>query len=277
MKRKLMLLLSLILLLTSCQQVNDISKNIEDEPIMKIDLSTYQPVLDDSMYIGRNVFALRYGGRDILYMTQEDDAYEVVSLLEDQVAGVRDYIKTYNLTPLSEIESSFGEKIEIIELKKDIYDKRVYDNVDLAAMYINRGYSYSDTHHVKAGENFWSIAEKYQMNVMELIDVNEGLDEKRLVIDLPLTIRTNKSHMILNSKVTVERLDTIPFKRGESIVSADYYVGEYHIKQEGIDGQVFVESDLYFENGVYVGEIVKSSKVIKEAQDMIYYQGSKKR
>ncbi len=224
----------------------------------------YDPI-EKSMMLGMDMFAIIVDNKEVAYFQSEEEANDVLETLKAQ----------YLAEGAVEERVIFRESIEVAKVKRDIFDCNGFQTAEEILEYIVKGTNEQRIHTVKSGENFWVIAEDYGLNVQDLIDANPGIDEKRLQIDTELSLIVAEPIINIVTISKVERIDPVPYGRGENVKTDKYYQGEYKTKQTGIPGEAEVVLEVYMENGKLLGEKVLDQTVITQPVEQIVYEGTR--
>jgi len=224
----------------------------------------YDPI-EKSMMLGMDMFAIIVDNKEVAYFKTEEEANDVLETLKAQ----------YLAEGAVEERVIFRESIEIAKVKRDIFDCNGFQTADEIIEYIVKGTNEQRIHVVQSGENFWVIAEDYDLNVQDLIDANPGIDEKRLQIDTELSLIVAEPIINIVTISKVERIDPVPYGRGENVKTDKYFEGVYRTKQAGVPGEAEVVLEVYMENGKLIGEKVLDQTIIKDPVEQIVYEGTK--
>ena len=227
-----------------------------------------QPVFDSvskSMMVGIDMYAILVDNVEVAYFETEREAEEILNALKSK----------YLADDAVEERVIFRESIAIKQVKRDIFECNGFQTPEEIMEYIVKGTNEQRLHVVEKGENFWVIAEEYELNVQDLIDANPGIDEKRLQIGTELSLIVAEPIINVVTISTVERIDPVPYGREANVLTDKYYEGEYKTKQAGKHGEAEVIVEMYMENGKLIGEKVLEQSVITEPVNQIVYQGTK--
>ena len=127
---------------------------------------------------------------------------------------------------------------------------------------------------IKKGDTFWSIAKAYQVNYMELKELNSDLDPDRL--QLGQTIRLSYPKHLLNvvTSEIVEYEKSIPYQT-ETQKDSSMYTYQTKVVRQGKEGTAMVKARLIKVNGIQKEKEVLSEEVIKEPVNKIVKKGTK--
>lgn len=172
------------------------------------------------------------------------------------------------------VEVRFKEDVFISKDAVRVVDEDLIYSEEEAFDYIVRGTNERKIHKVEKGENFWVIAEKYDISVDNLISANPNVVPERIQIGQEISLIVPKP---LISVVTIE--ESIYSKNIQYDVvyedSSSYYKGDYRTKISGIYGELEIVADVYKENGVEVKREVLSETVLKKPRTKVVYKGTK--
>jgi len=221
--------------------------------------------VEKSMMVGIDMYAILVDNKEVAYFETEAHANEILEALKAK----------YLAEGAVEERVIFRETISIEQVKRNIFDCNGFQTPEEIMEYIVKGTNEQRIHTVLKGENFWVIAEEYELNVQDLIDANPGIDEKRLQIGTELSLIVAEPIINVVTISTVERIDPVPYGREANVLTDKYYEGEYKTKQAGKHGEAEVIVEMYMENGKLIGEKVLEQSVITEPVNQIVYQGTK--
>lgn len=226
--------------------------------------SPYDSV-SQSMMIGMDMYAIVVDSKEVAYFETAD----VAEIVLDELRAM------YTAEDAVEERIMFSENVEVLKVKRNIFDYEPYKTNEEILEYIVKGTNEQRIHKVIAGDNFWDIAEANDLNVQELMEANPGIDEKRLQIGTELSLIVSDPLINVVAIQVVERIDPVPYSRGENVLTDKYYEGEYKTKQAGVPGEAEVIVEVYSQNGKLIGEKLLDQNIIKEPVEQIVYQGTK--
>ena len=269
MKLKAMIGIVIIIMLVGCQNEPPLVTIDEPEIVGPVimNLPNLEKISEDAMYLGELLYGINVDGETILYLKTKEAAEIVLEQL----------LASYPIEDGIELSRVFVEDVIITEEKVNVFDQTPFDYPENAIDMIIKGHNEGLVHIVESGENFWELAERYDISVVDLLDANPLINEKRLEIGLRLSIEKRKPYITIQTSSRVETVEPIPFERDENILTDKYYLGEYKVKQEGVPGEMKMDLELYLENGKVVGRKVISSEVLLDPIPQIVYQGTSKR
>lgn len=160
-----------------------------------------------------------------------------------------------------------------LEVKNELAPATLLRDAETAVNILNGSEKKDHDYIVQPGDTLWSIAEKYDTNVGELLALNEGLTENIMIGD----VITVKAYIPIVKVTTTERaeyVESIPYET-EVIETADMYRGKTQIKQEGVNGQANVVATIIKENGREVRRDIESREVISNPVNCVKLVGTK--
>lgn len=242
----------------------DASKNIIVTQTIIPELEELMSVAE-SMMVGISSFAIIVDEKPIAFFKTEDEANNFLVALKNEFKDPEAVEETL----------LFAEAIRVEKYKNDILDFKGYQSFEDIMEFVKKGTNEQKIHTVLPGENFWLIAERYDMNPYDIMDANPGINETKLQIGHELSLIVPEPIINVLTISIVERIDEIPYGQGESVNTDKYYVGERVTKVSGVPGIAKNVLKVYTENGKFYGEKIISSEVTKEPIDMIAYVGTK--
>jgi murein DD-endopeptidase MepM/ murein hydrolase activator NlpD len=237
---------------------------VKEATVMTNNNSPFDSV-SQSMMIGVDMYAIVVDSKEVAYF----DSVDAAELVLDELRAM------YTAEDAVEERIMFSESVEVLKVKRDIFDVEPYKTNEEILEYIVKGTNEQRIHKVVKGDNFWDIAEANDLNVGELMDANPGIDEKRLQIGTELSLIVSDPLINVVAIQVVERIDPVPYGRGANVLTDKYYEGEYKTKQAGVPGEAEVTVEVYSQNGKLIGEKVLEQNIIKEPVEQIVYQGTK--
>ncbi|MGP4107830.1 peptidoglycan DD-metalloendopeptidase family protein [Virgibacillus sp. L01] len=148
-------------------------------------------------------------------------------------------------------------------------------NVKQGLKMLEKGTLEDKVHKVKKGEVLGSIADKYDLSVEKLLELNKKLKEDAVLqIDQEIHVTDYQSFVdvIVNKEKVVE--ETIDYET-EIKESDDMYKGDKKVKQEGQKGKKKVHYALKIKNGNIVNKDTVTEKIIKDPVKKVIIKGTK--
>ncbi len=172
------------------------------------------------------------------------------------------------------VEVRFKEDVFISKDAVRVVDEDLLYSEEEAFDYIVRGTNERKIHKVEKGENFWVIAEKYDISVDNLISANPNVVPERIQIGQEISLIVPKP---LISVVTIEESTYSENIKYDVIYedSSSYYKGDYRTKISGVYGDLEIVANVYKENGVEVKREILSETVLKSPRTKVVYKGTK--
>lgn len=126
---------------------------------------------------------------------------------------------------------------------------------------------------VEKGNTFNQIAYSLDMTPADLTDLNQGININQLFVGQQLVIRQAVPFlsMCVYTNETYEEVIESPI---EYIETANLYVGNTSVKEQGEDGLALVNADVRYVNGYEVERTVISSETLKEPTVTYMYTGT---
>ncbi len=178
----------------------------------------------------------------------------------------------YEMTRNSEnVEVEIAQDVNIVEVQATKNELETYKNL---LYYVQKGTNIEKTHVVENGENYWTIASKYNLEVSDLIAANPNInpnlihpgDELSLVIPKPYIGVRTKEIAVYEEKITYDT---------EYEKVSWLYNDEYQTKINGEYGVVEIRAEIIKENGIEVSRNVVEEKTIEEPVTEVLYNGMK--
>lgn len=236
--------------------------------------------VEESLKIGIGMYTMLVDGQEMFYLETEEQCQVILENLKQYYSSVEEFLSEdhQNRTENVVAESVFyGQDVEVVKVKRDIYDFDGYLTETKLLEQVINGKKKPKIHIFAAGENFWDIAESYNITVIDLLDHNPTINEKRIKIGTELIISFTTPIIDVLSIKKINRVDELAFGHGPYIKTDDYFVGDLKIKSNGVHGKNKVIVEVYTLNGRKVGEKVIESTVLVEPIDAVYYVGTKEK
>lgn len=172
----------------------------------------------------------------------------------------------------TEIEDiGFKENVSIGEIYTGISD---FDSYEKVFYYITRGTDEVKIHKIEKGENYWVIADKYQITPDDLINANPDVKPERLQIGQEISLVVPKPFLTVVTTEKAEYLEDIPFETEYEDTSV-LYKEEYRVKRAGDSGEREIEAKIVKENGIEVDREILKETITKEPTTKIVLRGTK--
>ncbi len=242
-----------------------LSTDILNVSSMKTEINSEFTSVANSVLLGVQMYAITVDNKAIAYLETEEQGREVLEQLRQKYANEE----------AVEESIEFKEKVDVVKVKRDIFDYDGYKTVEEVLEFIIKGTNEQRIHKVVEGENFWVIAHKYDLNVKELEDANPDIKPERLQIDTELSLIVAEPIVNVITVAQLERVDQIPYGSAPNEKTDKYYEGEYFTKRAGVNGEAEVKVVIYKENGKLIGEKTIEKQIIKEPIEKIVYEGTK--
>ncbi len=226
------------------------------------ELRTVQDEVDSILSVKVKAYAIRVNGKDLAILKTKDEADSLLDELTELYMDDED----------SEIESiDFKEDVEIVETEADING---FDDYEKALYYISRGTDETKTYKVQKGENYWVIAEKYNISPDDLIKANPDVDPERIQIGQEISLVVPKPFITVVTTETKEYTEYIDYDVEYKETNV-LYKEEYKIERNGQKGEKEVVAEIYKENGIEVGRKILNETITKEPVTKIVLKGTK--
>ncbi len=236
---------------------------LQSRPINEV--SDIKNSIDEILKVEVPVFVIQVNGQVLaMFETRE----EAQNLLDDII------------DPYVEVEEA---KIEAVKFKEDVKiekelltssdqrDNRKYDDI---LYYITKGTSETKIHKVKKGENYWTIAKKYNIDVDNLVKANPEVNPERIQIGQDISLVVPKPLVTVITTEMQEYTEYISYETKYEDTNV-LYKGEYRVKKAGAKGERDVKAEIIKENGIEVGRSTLEEDIMKEPTTKIVLKGTK--
>ena len=143
------------------------------------------------------------------------------------------------------VNAYFAEEVDI---RQEYVESSYVMNLGYIAEILNETKEGEVTYTVTSGDSYYSIAEKYDLNVEALMKLNPGYDPKILRVGDVLTISNAVPYLTV---VNVERqryVQDVPYQV-EYTDDASMYQGEYKVTSPGVYGKADMTANVTYING----------------------------
>jgi len=218
----------------------------------------------NAMHLGYVGATINVNGNSVGFFKNLDDA----ELLLD------DLKEMYKEEDVQYTSIFFKEKVEVVKSVKSVVNWNGYNEVEDSLKYIVKGTDEEKIHKVQKGENFWVIAKYYNVGVDDLIKANPKVVPERLQIGQEISLIVPKPLITVALAYDSEYIEGIPFDI-QYEDSNSLYKGEFKTKKNGVQGEREVIAEVYKENGIEVGRLIKSEEILSEPTVKVMYRGTK--
>ena len=208
--------------------------------------------------------AIKVDGEEIIVVKNDEIADRILDSIKDSFIdgeGTKyDYV-------------DFVEKVEVTEIAVDFSD--IMDEEE-ALKLIAIGTDEEKIHKIEKGENTWTIALKYGLDMDDIMKANPGIDPKRLQIGQEISLVVPKPLVSVKTKEYIELVEGIPFET-EYEQTDVLYKGDKKIIAHGEEGEREIKGYLVKENGVETDREIVEEKILSEPKTRVIAEGTKPR
>jgi murein DD-endopeptidase MepM/ murein hydrolase activator NlpD len=130
-------------------------------------------------------------------------------------------------------------------------------------------------HKVESGEVLGTIAEKYNLDLQELLELNPALTEDSVLqIDQELVVTGLEPFITVETVEKLKQEEEIDYQV-EKKTDANMYRGDRRIERKGQEGKKLVTYSIIKENGKEKRREIVSEEIISEAVNQIVVEGTK--
>ena len=190
---------------------------------------------------------------------------EAESLIEDVKEH---FIASYDKESL--IDVTTVENIEIRQVKAT--NSEIQKKEDLID-YIIKGTDEEKTYIVEKGDNYWNIAEYFNMSLDDLVSANPQSDPENIQIGDELNLIVPKPFINVQVKRKVIQEEKMPFETEYAYVSY-MYNDETVVSKAGKYGVSEIEAIVTEQNGIQLAKEVVSEKIIAEPLTQLVTTGT---
>ncbi|SCZ76593.1 M23 family metallopeptidase [Acidaminobacter hydrogenoformans] len=210
-------------------------------------------------------YTVKIDGEEYGFFKSEREAQSVLDTLMAAYIADKDIVEAY-----------FKETVEVAAARKEAGAFKAYSVPENAVEYIKRGTDQEKVHIVEAGENFWTISEKYQISVGDLEKANPEITPERLQIGTKVSLMVP---VPLVTVCTVEKAIYTEQIAFETVYEEDSsaYQGVNKIAKSGEHGEREVVANIYRMNGLEMNREILNENILKEPTTKVVVKGTKVR
>ena len=166
--------------------------------------------------------------------------------------------------------------VEDVDIRQEYVESSYVMNLGYIAEILNETKEGEVTYTVTSGDSYYSIAEKYDLNVEALMKLNPGYDPKILRVGDVLTISNAVPYLTV---VNVERqryVQDVPYQV-EYTDDSSMYQGEYKVTSPGVYGKADMTANVTYINGEETEREVVASVTLSQPVTEQQLRGTKER
>ena len=166
--------------------------------------------------------------------------------------------------------------VEDVDIRQEYVESSYVMNLGYIAEILNETKQGEVTYTVASGDSYYSIAEKYEMSMEDLMALNEGYDPDLLRVGDVLTISNAVPYLTV---VNVERqryVQDVAYQV-EYTDDASMYQGEYQTTSPGVYGKADVTANVTYINGEETEREVVASVTLSQPVTEQQLRGTKER
>ncbi|NLU10434.1 MAG: LysM peptidoglycan-binding domain-containing protein, partial [Tepidanaerobacter acetatoxydans] len=187
---------------------------------------------------------------------------------------VLDGVKNYYISqvPGELIKVEVAEKVKLIE--RYVYPKETL-SAEEAKNLILQGALETKTYEVVEGDSLWSISQKKNVSLDDLIKANPQLkSENELALGEKINLTEIKPLLNVTVVKKITYNEEIPYET-EVVKDNSLWTWDQKVKQAGEKGSKEIAAEAVFKNGLKVSQTVIDEKVVKEPVTRIVARGTK--
>lgn len=208
--------------------------------------------------------AIKINGEEAIVVKDEETAYKILNTIKRSFENEED--ANYD-------SIDFVEKVEVVEVATDF--SKIVDEEE-ALKIIALGTDEEKVHVIEKGENTWTIALKYGLQMEDIMKANPGIVPERLQIGQEISLVVPKPLVSVRTKEYIELVEEIPFET-EYEKTDKLYKGDKKITVQGKEGEREIKGYIVRENGVEVAREVVEEKILIEPKTRVIAEGTKQR
>ncbi len=227
------------------------------------ELRKIQNDVDTILSVELKAYAIDANGKILATLKTKDEAQSILDSL------VKPYVTEEEEENIEKID--FREKVKVIETITDIDG---FDDYEKALHYISKGTNETKIHKIEKGENFWVLADNYNIKVDDLLKANPDVSPEKIQIGQEVSLVVPKPFITVVTTEKKEYTEYIPYETENKDTNV-LYKGEYRIEKNGEKGEREVVARIYKENGIEVEREILEENILKQPVTKVVLNGTK--
>ncbi|SCG84471.1 putative metalloprotease yebA [Proteiniborus sp. DW1] len=210
-------------------------------------------------------YAININGEDFSYLKSESIAKEIIEEIKK---------------PYLQIAEQEGSKIEEIKIVEDvkIVEREVpvskIEDPDKVLELLQKGTDEEKIHVVEKGENYWTIAKKYNISVKELEMANPGKNSELVHPGDELSLIVPKPFLTVATYEEKTYTENIKFET-QYEYSDNMYKDQQSVKKKGVEGKSEIVAKVEKHNGIEVAKEIIKETILSQPVAQIVIKGTK--
>ncbi|SHJ93268.1 M23 family metallopeptidase [Paramaledivibacter caminithermalis] len=229
------------------------------------DIAGVKNDVDEILKVKIPVYTLNVNGEELAVLKTKSEAQKLLDdIVKPFIEGEEVRIEEVRFKEDVKITGRLGSLDEFEE-------NREYEEV---LHYITKGTSETKIHKVEKGENYWAIAQKYNIKPEDLIKANPGVKPETLQIGQEISLVVPKPLITVVTTEIKEYEENIAFETEYEDTNV-LYKGEYRVKKAGEKGERQVKARIVKENGIETNRDILEENIIKNPITKVVLKGTK--
>ncbi|MBU8905782.1 peptidoglycan DD-metalloendopeptidase family protein [Desertibacillus haloalkaliphilus] len=243
--------------------------------------------LNDKVSLAAEAIVLKADDKDVLYVSDQQQADEVISefllqyISEDDLEVYEALVEDSGELEEKKLPDVGETDILAVELSATLGFEEAVAEIDevlsteQAVKQLNLGTLEERTYQVEAGDVLGTIASGHQLSTSELLKLNSEVTEDTL-LQIGDELNVTEYEPVVTVVVTeaVTQKEEIPYKT-EVREDDSMWKGDTKVAQEGKAGERIASYEIVKENGTTIKRSLIGEEVIEEAVDHIVLKGTK--
>lgn len=213
-----------------------------------------------------NGYTISIDGKDIGTLKTKEEAEDVLAEVKKPFLDPKE--EDSNIK-----EVNFLQDVKIVKKLSPL--STIKDRKEILSL-IQKGTEEIETHIVEPGENYWTIADKYNISVDDLIEANTEKDPENILPGDKINL------VVLKPLMTVKTIEETEYEKEiEYDLKVEYdetmYKNEKKVKTNGTPGKSRVVEKIIKHNGVEVDRQIVKEELISKPVDKLIVKGTKQR
>lgn len=210
-------------------------------------------------------YAINIDGKDFSYLGSKILADQILAKIKEP------YIKMAKQDGAKIEEVNIVENVKIV--KKEVPASKV-ESFDKVLALLQKGTDEERTHVVEKGENYWTIAQKYNINVNDLEKANPEKNPKLIHPGDEISLVVPKPFLTVATYEEKTYTEDIKFET-EYEYSDNMFKDQQSIKKKGATGKNEVVAKIEKHNGIVIAKEILKETILSQPVAQIVVKGTK--
>ncbi len=247
--------------------INEDNLKFEQIRSLKLEITPDDELLNHFTYFSNleaKSYSVLINGEEVALFSRKEEAEKFLEEIKNTYIQEDDETIEYG-------KIYFLENVAIEEKETGL---STLSDFDSSLKYVLKGTKEEKSYKVKKGENYWTIAEKYNITPEELEAANPTVNPERIQIGQEISLIVPKPLVTVVSLEKKKYYERIPYEVTYENTGA-LFKGENEIKLRGKYGEKEILAEITRQNGIETSRKELESKVIEEPRTQVVLVGTK--